>query len=62
MRAGGDSGRPIVVTDPDSAAGEALRGAAREIARTTRTKVGKPLPLMAQPGAAAASGHHGHGH
>jgi ATP-binding protein involved in chromosome partitioning len=62
LRAGGDAGRPIVVTDPDSAAGEAFRGAAREIARTTRTKVGKPLPLMAQPGAAAAAGHHGHGH
>jgi ATP-binding protein involved in chromosome partitioning len=62
MRAGGDSGRPIVVTDPDSAAGQALRGAAREIARTTRTKVGKPLPLTAQPGAAAAAGHQGHGH
>jgi ATP-binding protein involved in chromosome partitioning len=61
LRAGGDSGRPIVVTDPDSAAGEAFRDAAREVARTTRTKVGKPLPLMAQPGAAAA-GHHGHGH
>jgi ATP-binding protein involved in chromosome partitioning len=62
LRAGGDSGRPIVVTDPDSAAGEAFRNAAREIARTTRTKVGKPLPIMAQPGTAAAAGHHGHGH
>jgi ATP-binding protein involved in chromosome partitioning len=63
VRAGGDAGVPIVVSDPDSPAGVALRTAARELARTTKTKVGKPLPLMAQPGAAAAAGgHHGHAH
>ncbi len=63
LRAGGDAGMPIVVSHPDSPAGEALRAAARELARTSRTKVGKPLPLMAQPGAAAASGgHQGHAH
>lgn len=63
LREGGDAGRPIVVTDPDSPAGEALRSAAREVARLTRTKIGKPLPLMAPPGAvAAAGGHHGHAH
>lgn len=63
LRQGGDEGRPIVVTDPDSPAGEALRRAAREIARSTRSKVGKPLPLMARPGAAmAAGGHQGHAH
>lgn len=63
LREGGDAGRPIVVTDPDSPAGEALRSAAREVARLTRTKVGKPLPLMAPAGAvAAAGGHHGHAH
>jgi ATP-binding protein involved in chromosome partitioning len=63
LRAGGDTGLPIVVTDPDSSAAVALRSAAREIARSTRTKVGKPLPLMAQPGAAAAAGgHQGHAH
>ncbi|MGZ8636529.1 MAG: P-loop NTPase, partial [Actinomycetota bacterium] len=63
LRAGGDTGLPIVVTDPDSSAAVALRSAAREIARSTRTKVGKPLPLMAQPGAAAAAGgHQGHTH
>jgi len=64
LREGGDAGRPIVVTDPDSPAGEALRAAARQVAQVTRTKVGKPLPLMAQPGAvaAAAGGHHGHAH
>ena len=41
----------------------ALRHAARELAQSTRSKVGQPLPLMARPGApVAAGGHHGHGH
>jgi ATP-binding protein involved in chromosome partitioning len=63
LRAGGDAGRPIVLADPESPAGDALRSAAREVARLTRTKVGKPLPLMAPPGAVAtAGGHHGHAH
>jgi ATP-binding protein involved in chromosome partitioning len=62
LRQGGDAGTPIVVYDPDAAASEALRGAARELARLTRSKVGKPLPLMATPGAAVAGGHHGHAH
>jgi len=63
LREGGDDGAPIVVTDPDSPAGVALRRAARELAQSTRSKVGKPLPLMARPGApVAAGGHHGHGH
>ncbi|HLA94051.1 MAG TPA: Mrp/NBP35 family ATP-binding protein [Actinomycetota bacterium] len=63
LREGGDAGRPIVITEPDSPAGEALRRAAREIAQATRSKVGKPLPLMARPGAAAsAAGHQGHSH
>ncbi len=63
LRQGGDAGTPIVVYDPDAAASEALRAAARELARLTRSKVGRPLPLMATPGAAAAAGgHHGHAH
>jgi ATP-binding protein involved in chromosome partitioning len=62
VREGGDAGTPIVVSDPDSPAGEALRRAARELARTATTKVGKPLPIMAAPGAATAGGHHGHQH
>jgi ATP-binding protein involved in chromosome partitioning len=61
LRAGGDAGTPIVVSDPDSPAGVALRQAARAIAQSTRTKVGKPLPIMAVPGA-AAGGHAGHAH
>lgn len=60
LREGGDHGIPIVVRDPDSPAATALREAARQVAQTSRTKVGKPLPLMAQPGAAA--GHAGHSH
>jgi ATP-binding protein involved in chromosome partitioning len=62
LREGGDIGVPIVVRDPDSPAGSALRDAARSIAQGTRTKVGKPLPLMAVPGAVAAGGHAGHSH
>jgi ATP-binding protein involved in chromosome partitioning len=62
VRAGGDAGLPIVVADPDSPAAEALRTAARELARAVKTKVGRPLPLMAQPGAATAGGHGGHRH
>ncbi len=62
LREGGDEGRPIVVTDPDSPAGQALRDAARRVAQSTRSKVGKPLPLMASPGAAMAGGHAGHRH
>jgi ATP-binding protein involved in chromosome partitioning len=62
LREGGDEGRPIVVSDPDSPAGQALRDAARKVAQATRSKVGKPLPLMASPAAAMAGGHAGHGH
>jgi ATP-binding protein involved in chromosome partitioning len=53
LRVGGDEGRPIVVTDPDSPAALALREAATAIARSTRSKVGKPLTLLAGPAAAA---------
>ena len=62
LREGGDEGRPIVVSDPDSPAGAALREAARKVAQVTRSKVGKPLPMMARPGAAVAGGHDGHQH
>jgi len=62
LREGGDEGRPIVVTDPDSPAGRALTDAARAVAQATRSKVGKPLPIMATPGAAVAGGHAGHHH
>jgi ATP-binding protein involved in chromosome partitioning len=63
LREGGDYGVPIVVSDPDAPASVALREAARELARTTRTLVGKPLNLMAAGGAGGAHATHaGHAH
>jgi ATP-binding protein involved in chromosome partitioning len=61
VRAGGDTGTPIVVSDPDSAASIALVEAARAVARTTKTKVGKPLSLIAT-GAGGNGGGHQHQH
>jgi ATP-binding protein involved in chromosome partitioning len=58
MREGGDEGRPIVVTDPDAPASIALVEAARAVARSMKTKIGKPLALLAGPGAPAAAHHH----
>jgi ATP-binding protein involved in chromosome partitioning len=45
LREGADEGRPVVVTQPDSPAGEALIAAARELAATSRKMVGRPLKL-----------------
>jgi ATP-binding protein involved in chromosome partitioning len=61
VRAGGDAGTPVVLSEPDSAAGEALIEAARELAKATRSMVGKPLTLSVAPGA-APGGHAHHGH
>jgi ATP-binding protein involved in chromosome partitioning len=47
MRAGGDTGTPIVVSEPESPAALALREAASAVARATKSKLGKPLTLMA---------------
>jgi len=60
LRAGGDTGTPIVVSDPDAPASVALRGAASAVARATKSIVGKPLTLMTTAGPAAAGGHHHH--
>jgi ATP-binding protein involved in chromosome partitioning len=57
IREGGDAGTPIVVSDPDSPAGTALREAARQVAQATRSKVGRPLTLLAGPGAPAGHAH-----
>jgi ATP-binding protein involved in chromosome partitioning len=64
LRAGGDEGRPVVVADPDSPAGQALREAARSLAKSLKTVVGKPLNLMVSPkaGNGAGNGHQGHDH
>jgi ATP-binding protein involved in chromosome partitioning len=48
LRAGGDVGVPIVVSDPDSPAGVALTEASEAVVRATKSKVGKPLQLMAR--------------
>jgi ATP-binding protein involved in chromosome partitioning len=60
LRAGGDTGTPIVVSDPDAPASVALRAAASAVARATKSIVGKPLTLMTTAGPAAAGGHHHH--
>jgi len=62
MRAGGDEGVPIVLSQPEAPASLALREAAHAVARATKTKVGKPLALMTNPGAPAAAAHAGHNH
>ncbi len=65
LRAGGDEGMPIVVRDPDSPAGAALLHAAKVLARSSRSLVGKPLGLAVQPAGgngAPASGHAEHAH
>ncbi|MEX2458756.1 MAG: Mrp/NBP35 family ATP-binding protein [Actinomycetota bacterium] len=65
LREGGDSGTPIVVSNPEDPASVALRDVAREVARISRTRVGKPLSLMVSGGAAAGAGagaHAGHNH
>ena len=61
LRSGGDTGRPIVLSDPDSPAAEALREAARRLAKSVKTVVGKPLNLMVAPGA-GNGGHADHAH
>ena len=54
LREGGDVGRPIVVTAPDSPAGVAFREAASQIMKTTRSRVGKPLTLFSNSAPAHA--------
>ena len=48
LRAGGDTGLPIVVSDPDSPASIALTEAADAVVKATKSKVGKPLQLLAR--------------
>jgi ATP-binding protein involved in chromosome partitioning len=60
VREGGDTGIPIVVSHPDSPASVALIQAAGRIERTSRSRVGKPLSVIAGPSAPPASGGHEH--
>jgi ATP-binding protein involved in chromosome partitioning len=65
VREGGDSGVPIVVSQPDSPAGEALLQTARALAQSSRTLVRKPLGLAVAPGTPVTAGgnsHAGHAH
>ncbi len=62
LREGGDTGTPIVVSQPESEAGRAFRDAARRLARETRTLVRKPLGLTVAPGAGGAPAPVGHAH
>jgi ATP-binding protein involved in chromosome partitioning len=63
LREGGDSGTPIVVSDPDSPAGQALREAGRELLGLAKTNVRKPLQLMVSGGGGGGHAHGGgHGH
>jgi ATP-binding protein involved in chromosome partitioning len=52
LREGGDTGTPIVASDPDSEAAQVLREAARQLAGLTKTLVRKPLGLTVSPAGA----------
>ncbi len=45
LREGGDNGRPIVISAPDSPAAQALRGVAERLGTRSRGLVGRPLSL-----------------
>jgi ATP-binding protein involved in chromosome partitioning len=65
LREGGDTGIPIVVSDPSSPAGAALIEAARALASASRTRLRKPLnlrPKDQEPGNGQPNGHQGNGH
>ena len=49
LRAGGDQGRPVVLSDPDSPAAVALRGVARQLAHRARGLAGRSLGLTPVP-------------
>jgi ATP-binding protein involved in chromosome partitioning len=60
LRKGADGGVPLVISEPDSPAGQALLDVARRIGKHGPSLVGTRLPLFAGP--QAAGGHQGHGH
>ncbi|MFJ4224593.1 Mrp/NBP35 family ATP-binding protein [Microbacterium sp. NPDC089695] len=45
LRAGGDAGAPIVLTEPTDAAASAIRGLASSLSRRARGLSGRPLPM-----------------
>jgi ATP-binding protein involved in chromosome partitioning len=48
LREGGDTGAPIVVRAPDDPAATALREAAGALRTATKSRIGKPLSVMAR--------------
>jgi ATP-binding protein involved in chromosome partitioning len=48
MRVGSDAGVPIVLSDPSSPAAIALRASADAVRKAAKTKIGKPLTVMAR--------------
>jgi ATP-binding protein involved in chromosome partitioning len=60
LRQGSDEGKPIVVTDPDSPAAQAITELARKIAKTAPSLKGRKLPVMTTRPATDA--HAGHNH
>jgi ATP-binding protein involved in chromosome partitioning len=49
LREGSDTGRPVVLDQPESPAAQALRSIARDMAKRATTRVGKSLPLTVAP-------------
>ncbi len=49
LREGGDTGMPVVLSDPDSPAAVALRGVARQLGRRARGLAGRSLGLTPVP-------------
>jgi ATP-binding protein involved in chromosome partitioning len=49
LREGGDTGTPVVLSDPDSPAAVSLRGIARQLARRARGLAGRSLGLTPVP-------------
>jgi ATP-binding protein involved in chromosome partitioning len=49
LREGADTGRPVVLDQPDSPAAHALRGIASDLGRRATTRVGRSLPLTVAP-------------
>jgi ATP-binding protein involved in chromosome partitioning len=49
LREGGDTGVPVVLSDPDSPAAVALRGVARQLGRRARGLAGRSRGLTPVP-------------
>ena len=61
LREGADAGVPVVVSEPDSPASQAIHAIARNIAKSATSLVGKSLPVLSFGGASSGE-HAGHSH